>query len=271
MSATPAQITANETMSDVPYAPSDEDMDSPEPHGTSPEPPSEPKQRLLAEQVSFIIRTRDNNTPDPYGKQSRAYGPLPWPAVADAYNQAFRAGQPPLGWSAMEKRARHHRAAWMAARPDYPRRIGYSVKPTVPVAKRSRVPMGTPVAPLAWPPREQPPQGQLSTSQAQAHELGAVKRAYEDLVGRAAMAFGQDSRASRVAGYVPPDEARNADLDVSRHGNEYVGDSEQHEGVVGEGEDDAMEISDAEDGNEVSEVSDTDDDEMDIDEDSDSE
>jgi hypothetical protein len=266
MSATPAQISANETMSDVPYAPSDEDMDSPEPHGTSPEPPSDPKQRLLAEQVSFIIRTRDNNTPDPYGKQSHAYGPLPWPAVADAYNQAFRAGQPPLGGSAMEKRARHHRAAWTAARPDYPRRIVYSAKPTVPVATRPRVPMGTPVAPVAW-----PPQGHLSSSQAQAHELGAVKRAYENLVGRAAMAFGQDSRASRVAGYVPPDEARNADLDASRRGYEYVGDSEQHEGVVGEGADDAMEMSDVEDGDEVSEVSDTDDDEMDIDSDSDSE
>jgi hypothetical protein len=81
------------------------------------------KEGLAEEQVSFIILTRDNNKPDTYGQHSSTTAPLPWPAVAEAYNKAFRIGEKPIGSAAMEKRARQHREEWMAARPDYPRNI----------------------------------------------------------------------------------------------------------------------------------------------------
>jgi hypothetical protein len=83
------------------------------------------KQRLLDEQISFIIITRDNNKPDPYGSLSTEYRPLPWPAVAKLYNARFGVN---IGMAAMEKRARTHREAWLAAHLDYPRVIRYADK-----------------------------------------------------------------------------------------------------------------------------------------------
>jgi hypothetical protein len=86
------------------------------------------KQRFLDEQVTFIILTRDNNKPDPYGSYSCTHGPCPWPAVARLYSEKFRIGQSAVGGAAMEKRARQRREEWMAARPDYPRTIMYAEK-----------------------------------------------------------------------------------------------------------------------------------------------
>jgi hypothetical protein len=281
MSATPGQIPTDMTMSDVPSPPYHEDMadyevewdikfqedqDSGKPHRASPEPSSDLKQRSLDEQVSFIIRTRNNNTPDLYGKQSSAYGPLPWPAVADAYNQKFRVGQPSVGSAAMEKRARQRRDAWMDARPDYPRSIAYSARPKMPVSKRPRVPKAKPVRPVAQPLPTQPPVAQSAKSRAQEIELKTIKKKYKELIVRAAMTFEEDSRAFRVSGWVPPEEHRNADMIISFHCVEHIRDSEEHElDALGafdtsEDEDDTMEDLDAQDENDVIEISDTDED-----------
>ncbi|KAH7071586.1 hypothetical protein FB567DRAFT_455342 [Paraphoma chrysanthemicola] len=86
------------------------------------------KQILLDSQVSFIVQTRDNCKPDPYGTHSTTHGPLPWPVVAKLYSQKFRIGMPAVGGAAMEKRARQHRQKWMEARPEYPREILYATK-----------------------------------------------------------------------------------------------------------------------------------------------
>lgn len=94
------------------------------------------KDGIADEQVSFVIVTRDNVKPNPYGQYSSTHGPLSWPAVADAYNWKFRVGQNPIGSAAMEKRARQHREAWMMARPGYPQNIVYAKK--TPVAKSER-------------------------------------------------------------------------------------------------------------------------------------
>jgi hypothetical protein len=84
---------------------------------------NDPKQRLLDDQVSFIILTRDNNKPSPYGAASTETRPLPWPAVSKLYNAKFGTS---VGSAAMEKRARKHRVDWMAACPGYPRDIIYA-------------------------------------------------------------------------------------------------------------------------------------------------
>ncbi|KAF1914763.1 hypothetical protein BDU57DRAFT_501422 [Ampelomyces quisqualis] len=136
------------------------------------------KQNLADEQISFIIFTRDNNKPDPYGQQSSTNRPLPWPAVAQAYNKVFRANQHPIGSAAMEKRARTHREAWMAARPDYPRKIIYSKKDAAPKSKMLR---------------------QEKAEQAERIAITEEADTTQD-------------RSTRVAGWVPPDYIRNHDL-----------------------------------------------------------
>lgn len=75
------------------------------------------------EQVGFIILTRDNNKPDAYGTVSETYGPLPWSAVAKAYNERYGKN---ISSAAMEKRARQGRAAWMEKHPTYSSEIVYS-------------------------------------------------------------------------------------------------------------------------------------------------
>jgi hypothetical protein len=87
------------------------------------------------EQISFIIITRDNNKPDPYGSLSTEYRPLPWPAVAKLYNARFGTN---ISMAAMEKRARKHREVWLAAHPNYPQVIQYADKVKCPKVNISR-------------------------------------------------------------------------------------------------------------------------------------
>jgi hypothetical protein len=197
--------------------PGNQGNDRRKPHRALPEPFSNLKQRKLDEQVSFIIFTRDNNTPDPYGRNSSAFAPLPWTAVAEVYNETFRVGQSQLGMAAMEKRARQHRDTWMAARPDYPRSITYTIKPKIPMPKRPRATKVKQMKTASKPPLNQPPGVQSTKSQALEKELDAIRKAYKKLLRRAFMMFEGDSRASRVAGWVPPEEDRNADVDASFH------------------------------------------------------
>jgi hypothetical protein len=159
------------------------------------------KQHLLDDQVSFIIITRDNNKPDPWSNQSTTNGHLSWPAVAEAYNNTFRVGQDPIGSAAMEKRARLHRKAWMAARPDYPRHIFYT--------------KGALVC------KKKPPQDVIHKTM----ECGILKSKTQNAKVRSktvsanvktnamakSLAAYSNERSTRVGGWVPPDEIRNRD------------------------------------------------------------
>ncbi|EOA85417.1 hypothetical protein ACJQWK_06452 [Exserohilum turcicum] len=87
------------------------------------------KQQLLDDQVSFIIVMRDNNKPDVYGQTSTTCGPLPWSAVATAYNERYNVSVTP---AAMEKRARQHRDEWLENNPTYPTKIEYAKKARTP-------------------------------------------------------------------------------------------------------------------------------------------
>lgn len=160
------------------------------------------KQDLAEEQISFIIFTRDNNKPDPYGQYSSTHRPLPWPAVAQAYNKVFRVDQHAIGSAAMEKRARTHREAWMAVRPEYPRNIVYAKKDAAPKSKSSR--------------REKVEQVERITSTKKADTIGAAREidhiATEvDTTARQLLNHVAE-RSTRVAGWVPPDYIRNHDL-----------------------------------------------------------
>jgi hypothetical protein len=105
-------------------------------HRAMPVTDKEAKQRHADEQVGFIILKRDNNKPDAYGAVSETYGPLPWPAVAKAYNEKYEVS---VGPAAMEKRVRQHRGAWVAKHPTYPLNIVYAKKPKKQQAARSKV------------------------------------------------------------------------------------------------------------------------------------
>ncbi|KAE8840964.1 hypothetical protein CFE70_004325 [Pyrenophora teres f. teres 0-1] len=90
-----------------------------------PEKDKDSLRRKREEQVGFIILTSDNNKPDPYGTVSETNGPLPWSAVAKAYNERYGKS---IAWAAMEKRVRQGRAVWMEKHPRYPSKIFYSQK-----------------------------------------------------------------------------------------------------------------------------------------------
>jgi hypothetical protein len=153
------------------------------------------KQRLLDEQVAFIILTRDNNLPNPYGLQSTAAGTLSWPKVADAYNEKFLVN---VGSAAMEKRARQHREAWMAARPDYPRAIVYTQK-----VKAEKVKTAKPKVA-----REQP---HVTDHAMEAPKVGlgkydkAAAHSKPDVIDFDA----EDADMSLIGGWLPPDEFSN--------------------------------------------------------------
>jgi hypothetical protein len=155
------------------------------------------KQDLLDEQVSFIIITRDNNKPAPYGRESSESGPLSWPAVAQAYNKVFRVGRPDIGSAAMEKRARQHREAWAAERPHYPRAIDYMGK--IPVVK-----------PISQP-KSKETQVQHATY---ISATGPIHKKQDKSRCKTTVFDKSDwmtERSSRVSGWVPPDEVRNQD------------------------------------------------------------
>jgi hypothetical protein len=171
------------------------------------------KQRLLDQQVAFIILTRDNNLPNPYGPQSTAAGTLSWPKVADAYNEKFGVN---VGSAAMEKRARQHRDAWMEARPDYPRTIVYAqkVKAAKPKVAREQVRVSDYAmeAPKAGPAKHDKP----------------VAHSKPDIIDFDA----EDKPMSRLGGWLPLDDFRN--MTVTRTA---VSDDEQQEWMVIEVED----------------------------------
>ncbi|EDU43491.1 hypothetical protein PtrSN002B_003141 [Pyrenophora tritici-repentis] len=81
--------------------------------------------REREEQAGFIILIRDNNKPDPYGTVSETHGPLPWSAIAKAYNERYGKS---IASAAMEKRVRQGRAVWMEKHLTYPSKIIYSKK-----------------------------------------------------------------------------------------------------------------------------------------------
>jgi hypothetical protein len=156
------------------------------------------KQGLADEQISFIIFTRDNNKPDPYGQHSCEYRPLPWPAVAQAYNKRFCVN---IGSAAMEKRARLHRGAWMAVRPDYPRNIVYTKKDT---AARSKATRQEKIERAAH---------TVTVKEAGTGTAEAVHESEQSETGDGVMTrqlLNQIAeRSTRVAGWVPPDRVRN--------------------------------------------------------------
>jgi hypothetical protein len=155
------------------------------------------RQDLLDDQVYFIITTRDNSKPDPFGRESSESGPLSWPAVAQAYNAVFRVGQPRIGSAAMEKRARQHREAFMGAHQGYPRDIVY--KGTIPVVK---------AIPQSKSKKLQLQHAIYTATTESVHEeqdKGCRKTTVSDKSDR------MTERSSRVAGWAPPDEVRNHD------------------------------------------------------------
>ncbi|KAF1947392.1 hypothetical protein EJ02DRAFT_461591 [Clathrospora elynae] len=142
------------------------------------------KQRLLEDQVGFVIIARDNNQPDPYGAQSTTHGPLPWPAVAELYNQKYKVTITP---AAMEKRARQHRPAWLGKHPSYPNKILYATKVKI---LKSYHPQG-----ITEKTRFRDPNATPDKMQARG---GRVKKYMTN---------------ARIGGWLPPDEVRsNADI-----------------------------------------------------------
>lgn len=159
------------------------------------------KEDVAEKQVSFIIATRDNNKPDPYGQNSITNAPLPWPAVAEAYNKVFRIGQKPVGSAAMEKRARQHREQWMEARPDYPRNIVYAKKAAAFKAQVSRE-VGAKSAPRVV--------GTARKAYVQGQNIAVRSNAESDVLTKPARPGVE--RLTRVAGWIPPDAVRNQDM-----------------------------------------------------------
>jgi hypothetical protein len=184
------------------------------------------KQDLLDEQVSFVIVTRDNNKPDPYGRESSESGPLSWPAVAHAYNKMFRVGQQPIGSAAMEKRARKHREAWMAERPDYPRTIIYAEKAPVikvkPQRRSEEQPPGQPI--LSTNNKQAKGSNRTTVPTAPAKELRSTREAR---IGNKSSRLTE--RSSRVSGWVPPDEVRNYDSSHTIEREEPAREPSEHE------------------------------------------
>ena len=150
------------------------------------------KQRLLNEQVDFIIRTRDNFEADPNSTTSMTHGPLPWPAVAKLYNEKYGLSLTP---AAMEKRARQHRSVWLAEHPAHPRQIVYAKKIKVlPRVRRAKSDV-----------EKKKPRGKTDV----------VQKKY-----------------ARVTGWLPPDDVRNqADLSNYTQRSAYVPESERVEWV----------------------------------------
>jgi hypothetical protein len=169
---------------------------------------SRPMLPVVSQQVSFIIITRDNNKPDPWGKQSTTTGKLTWPAVAEAYNKKFRAGQAPVGSAAMEKRARLHREAWMAARPKYPRKIVYAKR--APVSKTKPKPKSKPLRDTESKSMTFGISKSKSKAQSKTNSTGAKSGTILEQL-RTYYA----ERSTRVGGWVPPDEIRNHAHEVS--------------------------------------------------------
>ncbi|PVH99948.1 hypothetical protein DM02DRAFT_655911 [Periconia macrospinosa] len=77
------------------------------------------------EQVEWLIITRDNNRPDPYGTQSTTSGPLTWNTVADLYRQRY-GGTKVITQQAVSKRYLKHRNKFLQNHPNYPKSIEYT-------------------------------------------------------------------------------------------------------------------------------------------------
>ncbi|KAF2247310.1 hypothetical protein BU26DRAFT_597192 [Trematosphaeria pertusa] len=90
------------------------------------------REKLIAEQLEFVIHARDNNMPDPYGTNSTTTGKLHYPEVAKLYNERFGLK---VGAAAMEKRYRTRIDKYCEVHPSYPRNIKYAKKD--PAAKRA--------------------------------------------------------------------------------------------------------------------------------------
>jgi hypothetical protein len=169
---------------------------------------SDPKQRLLDEQVSFIILTRDNNKPSPYGAASTETKPLPWPAVSKLYNAKFGTS---VGSAAMEKRARKHRGTWIAARPGYPRDITYAKnvliavpregmnvpKPTVPCQNKAAGHVAEMI---------RPEDGSDEDDESEANVTEPSVKGLKFRVARLESSY----RSLQVGGWIPPDSVREA-------------------------------------------------------------
>lgn len=150
----------------------------------------EAKQRRLEGQVGFIILTRDNNKPNAYGMCSVTHAPLPWSAVARAYNEKYGVSVTP---AAMEKRVRQHRTDWMAKHPAYPVKIVY--------AHKTR--------------KSQAPRSKANVAKAPAHrarnivETDVHSNRGTDRHQKCVEAIGYLDSSDRIAGWLPPDHVRN--------------------------------------------------------------
>ncbi|KNG44456.1 GMC oxidoreductase [Stemphylium lycopersici] len=168
----------------------------------------EAKQRRLEGQVGFIILTRDNNKPNAYGMCSVTHAPLPWSAVARAYNEKYGVSVTP---AAMEKRVRQHRTDWMAKHPAYPVKIVY--------AHKTR--------------KSQAPRSKANVAKAPAHrarnivETDVHSNRGTDRHQKCVEAIGYLDSSDRIAGWLPPDHVRNqADI------RNYIDDARKHRSGV---------------------------------------
>ncbi|KAF2652911.1 hypothetical protein K491DRAFT_27031 [Lophiostoma macrostomum CBS 122681] len=73
-------------------------------------------------QVHFVIRTRDNNRPDPLGTHSETTGKMPYSQVASLYNSEFNKH---VTHAAIEKRYRLAKDKYCRRYPEYPKDIIY--------------------------------------------------------------------------------------------------------------------------------------------------
>jgi len=92
-----------------------------------------------AEEVEFVIFTRDNNLPDPYGTHSTAFRKHSWKDVATLYNTRFKNREEDwIQLAAMEKRYRENIQKFRELHPEYPTKITYSEKPKAVIPKRGK-------------------------------------------------------------------------------------------------------------------------------------
>jgi hypothetical protein len=80
----------------------------------------------LKDELEFVIHTRDNNKPNPWGTHSTTYGPLSHSEVASLYNIKY--GKK-VGATAVGKRYLSGYKQYCDAHPEYPRKIHYAEKP----------------------------------------------------------------------------------------------------------------------------------------------
>ncbi|KAF2641766.1 hypothetical protein P280DRAFT_541209 [Massarina eburnea CBS 473.64] len=88
-------------------------------------------QAYRAEQLEWIIITKENNLPNTYGSHSTTTGPLQNPQVASLYGARYMGYGKKVTGAAISKRYLHGRQAFYDAHPTYPRAIVYAGQPSL--------------------------------------------------------------------------------------------------------------------------------------------